>query len=502
VLEQGFTPSQSIGRTLRLRIQPLGWPDFDSLQNEKNSEEALKQAVLSQEEWLPVLSLDGREYKKSSILLSGRANPTPGRKPRNKSGGAGGLMGGFARASGASTEGQSLFTALWLEFEILSPGEAPPNVLRRPIFDLIGADGRKKGGFSGFKVTEEKKRIRSLRLLAQVDILPMVSFFTPRFVEVLGAEYLIGQKKNLIDSLRRMAELQPDALLEKLGQVEFGPQTLLEAALARKRLIPEGESLFVDRINLIAHWTFLEEDPQGEWLDIQALDILENSTSSHLSGEEDFSRRVCQGVVDTNAEIKPWLDAAPQANASQIFVASREAGIDWILVRGKEDPGWKRVEVDRDIRALVERDIEGGYFVFLPEKTVPMGGSDHYAWWRIDPRNGATLGIGPDGMGQALTGYAQRANIVLQLRTVVNMYAGFFRCLGIAVTSPLRGESSAAGSNAFIQCALTMVCKAAFKLGTSFASVDVNWTNLIIKTTLGWATGKLCAGLAKEVAGR
>jgi hypothetical protein len=36
-----------------------------------------------------------------------------------------------------------------------------------------------------------------------------------------------------------------------------------------------------------------------------------------------------------------------------------------------------------------------------------------------------------------------------------------------------------------VECALKMVCKSAFKLGTTFTKVDVNWTNIIIKTTLG-----------------
>jgi hypothetical protein len=501
VLEQTFTPSEFIGQTLRLRLQPLGWPDLSSLLKERDSQAVLKQTVLSREEWLPVLSLGSKEFKKSSILLSGRANSSPGRKPKGKaSGGAGGMMGGFARAVGGSPAEESTLSAVWLEIQILAAG-SEPCVIRRTVFDLIGAAVRKKGDFSGFEMTEKRKEIRSRRLLGQVDILPMVSFFTPEFVELLGAEYLLDQKRNLSDVFRRFRELKPDELLEKLDDAEFGPQTLLEAALARRRLNPQEENPYIDRLNLIAHWTFLEEGQDGEWLDIQALDILENSAAFQAAGEDAFSQRLGQGVVDTNAEIKPWLDASPLANTSQIFVQSRAAGIEWMLVTEKEDPRLERIPVNDNDRARIEEDLARGSIVYLPVKPVPLAGDFHFAWWRIDPLTGTTLGIGPDGMGQALTGYAQRANIVLQLRSVVNMYADLFRCIGIAVTGPLRGEASAAESNAFIECALKMVCKTAFKLGTSFASVDVNWTNIIIKTTLGWATGKLCAGLAKKVAG-
>jgi hypothetical protein len=101
--------------------------------------------------------------------------------------------------------------------------------------------------------------------------------------------------------------------------------------------------------------------------------------------------------------------------------------------------------------------------------------------------------LGATGLGQATTSYAQRANVVLQLKSMVSMYADLTKCLALALTSPLRGTRPQ-NEKEFIECVWNTACKGIFKMGGKLVSVDVNWTNIIIKQTIGWATSNVCKG--------
>jgi hypothetical protein len=81
-----------------------------------------------------------------------------------------------------------------------------------------------------------------------------------------------------------------------------------------------------------------------------------------------------------------------------------------------------------------------------------------------------------------MAGYAERANVVLQLRTVVNQYASMGRCLGLAVVQPLQGVTGVGDELA--ACVFELVCS---QLNTTFARLidaEVNWTNVILVNTV------------------
>jgi hypothetical protein len=181
-------------------------------------------------------------------------------------------------------------------------------------------------------------------------------------------------------------------------------------------------------------------------------------------------------------------------NTALIFAESKAQKINWLLIKNSEDPNWSRVQMPPDIRARIEKDLAAGYWAIAPVQQIPFGGKPQSAWWRLNPETGNILGLGENSMGQAMTQYAVKVNIVLQLKTAIQIYADIMRCMATAITSPLRGTRPQ-NDEQVIKCIWDVVCKNAHKAAGKLLTIEVNWTNIIISQTISWAMGKLCAGL-------
>ena len=154
-----------------------------------------------------------------------------------------------------------------------------------------------------------------------------------------------------------------------------------------------------------------------------------------------------------------------------------------------------------DLAAHVAADLAAGFVVVLPSGVEPVG------WWRIDPVTGATVAVGDRGWGQALAGYAERTNVVLQLRTVVNQYASMGRCLGLALSQPLQGVTGVGDELA--ECVFNLVCGQVHVALSNIPSGDPNWTTVIIQNTIDalWGgvpeaqSGSFCGSLWSRLKG-
>jgi hypothetical protein len=93
-----------------------------------------------------------------------------------------------------------------------------------------------------------------------------------------------------------------------------------------------------------------------------------------------------------------------------------------------------------------------------------------------------------------MTQYAVKVNIVLQLKTAIQIYADIMRCLATAITSPLRGVRPQ-HDELTIKCIWDVVCKNGHKAAKALLTIEVNWTNIIISQTISWLMGKFCAAL-------
>ncbi|MEE8605816.1 MAG: hypothetical protein V3S65_10590 [Candidatus Aminicenantaceae bacterium] len=495
VLEHTLRPSDFIGGTISLRQVPMDLPDLEAMIQGNSLQKNLIEAVSKQKEWLPILSIGKREIKRYSILESGSLNRTPGKKPTKKSGG--GLTGGFGNTFGGSSQSKQKedteLTAEWIEYEIQSPGR-PVRKIRREIFDLIGPAARKSKKYANMEISEEQRMKRNLLILSQTEILPVVSRFTPEFIQHRSAEYLLSQKQTLHSFMQNFNGLEPDEILSKTEQFSSDPWALYSLALTRTRLSRYVEESFLDSINIFSSVSFLKENEKQELEMHQGIDIVANDIAVFpAEGIDSFAIKLEQGVLDTNVEVKPIMDERWIENTAVIFDRAKDQGINWILLKDVEGSDWDRVHLSPDVKARIEQDISEGFLAFVPEKAVKIDGKQVTGWWRLNPATGGTIGVGETGRGQAMTGYAERANIVLQIKSIVGMYADLAKCLALAMTSPLRGTRPQ-HEKEFIECVWNTACKGIFKMAGKLVSVDVTWTNIIIKKTIGWATSNVCKG--------
>jgi hypothetical protein len=124
------------------------------------------------------------------------------------------------------------------------------------------------------------------------------------------------------------------------------------------------------------------------------------------------------GIWDTVLESVPGklhqVRTLATVSTVDVFDLARQQGIAArVLVDGDSDGP----DLDAAASRFVQRDLERGYAVVIPER-VPDGAAMP-AWWRIDPRSGETLGMTGDGYGQDSVEY-----VILDMIGTVKGLAG------------------------------------------------------------------------------
>ncbi len=497
VLEHELKPSNLIGERIELHHDPLNWPKDDELYNNDNPIQNLKDAVLNLKEWIPGLTIGSEKIVEKSFTKLGRVNEKPGEKAEQQSGGvAGGLMGAFGR-SRTNTEDQSKLTAEWIEFEIRSPGR-PIHKIRRSLFDLIGPAKRKSSGINEPRFSDNQILKRNLLMLGTMEILPLTCQLSPEFVEYVSAREMLSNMEVLISLVEERDAIDNEDILVQLALISPLPGPLYNLALSRSNLSRFGENIYLDGLNIFSLQTFLQEDPSRELAEFQRTDIIRNDMAVLPDSTQDsFKIRMEQGILDTNGEVEHLIAEIWTENTALLFEESLNQGIDWLVIRDAGDPVLQKIQSTPDARSCIEQDLADGYVVIIPPKSIPINGKLTTGWWRIDPRTGTTLGMGPNGTGQALTQYARDVNLALQLKSAISIHASIMRCMAAAITAPLRGNRPQ-HDRITLKCIWMTVCSNASTLAKKFIKIDVNWTNIIISQTISWAMKSLCKALWEE----
>ena len=494
VLEHEMQPSEIIGERIELRHDPLDWPKDEDLFNSDRPIQKLKDTVINLREWIPALTVGSEKFSKQSFTKSGEVNAKPGEKKEEKGGGiAGGLMGAFGR-SRAKADDESLLTAEWIEFEILSPGK-PNHKIRRSLFDLIGPAKRRssadeKPGFSNDQILR-----RNLLILGKTEILPLVCRLSPEFIEYLSAREMLSNMEVLINLVEDRNSIENEDILVQLDLISPLPGPLYNLALSRSSLSRFKRETYLDGLNIFSLQTFLQEDTSEELAEFQKTDIIRNDMAVLPDSTQDpFTIRMEQGILDTNGEVEHLVAEIWTENTAMLYAESLKQGMDWLVIRDADDPVLQKTQMSPDVRTCIIQDLADGYIAIIPPKPIPINGKPTTAWWRIEPRTGTTLGMGPTGSGQALTQYARNVNLVLQLKSAISIHADIMRCMAAAITAPLRGNRPQ-HDRLFLKCIWMTVCKNASTLAKKFMKIDVNWTNIIISQTISWAMKSLCKAL-------
>jgi hypothetical protein len=283
-------------------------------------------------------------------------------------------------------------TAAWIEYEIREPGE-PRRIIRRAVFDLIGAASRSAGAPAQLALDDAKRLTRSLALMIRTEILPITSRMAPEYVTHLTAEAVVANGKLLrsIAQADRSHVPETDSLL---AQAAAPVSTLYALAAARFEWSPVGNRVYVDRLGLLT--SHRHPAVTGDGFGIRgAIDVAAGEVGVSLAEPDAFEVRLRQGVLETNAEAL-WWQGATVLNAGEAYKTAR----DWATLTEARRSEVSELHLPADARTRITRDLDSGFVVIAPKAPVPSGSERFIGWWRIDPATGTARGVAGNGWGQ------------------------------------------------------------------------------------------------------
>ena len=418
-LEHTLRPADLIGVPVVLRFSPLAWPE-ELPPAGVDGETYLRRTALAQTEWLPTLVQGPELISQSSLLDSAVLNRSPQRKGLDSAGGSTSdtigrvidLFGGGAQ----EPPKPGILTAVWLEWEIHSPG-AKPRRVSREIFDLLAAGGRAAKPVVKPAVGEAQRLERSLALLTETDVLPLVCKIPSEFVTHLLSQSLLANR-DVLDAIVR-DEIPND--LAGVRDVALAlappPSPLFALATGRHLWSRVDRATYYDRPNLVTSHAFFERT--GARFALRgAIDIVANQMGVRWDATDRFAVRLEQGVVDTNAEALVVMGGGGGENTAEAYAATPDE--HWARSTQNDSSALSGLGVEA--RARAAEALANGYWVVAPRAPIALGSRPFEGFWRVDPA-GHTLGMGSRGWGVSLV----EAALLLALGAF--FFAGFLSFL-------------------------------------------------------------------------
>ena len=213
----------------------------------------------------------------------------------------------------------------------------------------------------------------------------------------------------------------------------------------------------------------------------EVVDFLANAIETIPGGGEpggEFWANLRGGVSDSVLESEAHLARRAGLSTSRAFF---EDAASWQLIKSADDPrlaSWKAPP--GEAREAIHADLERGHWV-----VVDLGASneDGVAWWRVNPRTGAALGVVAEG--DTVGGAAMPEWLIITLRVVIAAgmhFYNLYKCL-------FDGPSSGAGTAVCVGCVFVASYIAVASLGGAFGSSSAG---------LGTdAIGLVCTALAE-----
>ncbi|MEO9229027.1 MAG: hypothetical protein ABI216_08795 [Devosia sp.] len=327
---------------------------------------------------------------------------------------AGTLLSGVTQ----DTKATAIPTAEWLEIEVRVPG-TEPRFQRRTIFDLIGAAARASGAI--LTMTPELVRSRALQLVGVTDIL--ITGTAPSEIGV--ARTSATTVARIADNIHSFSTMPEDASVADIPTGPRTPLTLLQFAGQRFR---DSEAAELTSPNV-----FLMHDRFGWNAETGAsrhteFDIVFNDVAG-----EPFVGRVRQGLVDTILE-NALLGDPTSGNAAAVHAMDLASGRPWLRLTTRDVT--QLAALSPDARERVRADLNAGYIVVAPAEPGRTGLGD--AWWRVDPRNGTTLGMMSSGGG---TDLIETSLLMIEAASSSVCFVG----VGLAVKGIVVGSDVAVG---------------------------------------------------------
>jgi hypothetical protein len=339
-------------------------------------------------------------------------------------------LGGIGQPDDAESAVGRALTAYWLEFTVVSPGGSE-RTYRRSLFDAIGDSARDDGAVSmdvGELPSVAAALTSSVSFMVTGGALPDALVLDQKLKRIIEAEQL--SRALILDDPATMAAAVPNS--GWLGHLDLAMAFEMGAVAGQAPSFRNEPGLVVSKQSLAS-----------EGVGTHVLDIIANPRRVLVMGADgrvvsDPGRVIQAGVWDTYVEaVMLGENGLAPRSAAAIMASVRETGRAAEVLYGSDAivPPW----LPEPSRRAMTRDLLEGYVVLM----APPSPDDEagYAWWRVDPRTGATLGLMDDGIGGVFKEYA-----LLFGPIALGVAAGavqFFGCLGSPDEPEDLGESAA-----------------------------------------------------------
>jgi hypothetical protein len=101
-------------------------------------------------------------------------------------------------------------------------------------------------------------------------------------------------------------------------------------------------------------------------------------------------------VVMEGGPVSATAKATRAVSVGAVFEAAAQQGVATRLLSGSLPAD---LTVEPQVRELLQRALDGGWLVIIPEHPVDLGGQARRGWWLVDPVSGAAVDQMDDGGG-------------------------------------------------------------------------------------------------------
>jgi len=407
--------------------------------------------------FLPVLFVDGKEAFKEGFDMNGDSVP-PEAFVKSEVAEAIERVGDVLAPDPKEKEKTPAFglTGQWVDFEVRGPGQQP-RIHTRTILDRIDPNDRRIGRFKGMlPAYGDPQRVRNL-LFTYWEI-----GIEPGF---LNMGCLVGPLRDHISAARDVCAAQalptfdakdPDASMGdrafkssvkslSLPVVSLGLANRAAGLMLASQQFPDCHFYYATP-GIVIFKQQQDLGAKGEVIHREGFDIVANSFRVINAKGAARARTLTMslGILQTRLEL--LLQASkgakgeargPIQNTVAVLDEARKQNVPLILLDGAAKPDLASLAISVQARHNLKQELDSGFLVIVPTRSVQLGDKQFTAWWRIDPASGTTLGVIESGEGAALNDYvlllSTRVYNSMAYRTVVGT-ATYLRLLQAGAT--------------------------------------------------------------------
>lgn len=462
LIDQTFTVADRQGDAITVANVPH--PSLQDLARLAAPEEAIKRVseystVLSVGDQLvvsPYFDLSGHFFTAVPGTDAGNAErlAKPGGETLSGIGGA--LDNLLEDSPAAPASSDTRIVGQWVDYEVSSPGArgTEPSVerIRRDIVAPETVVEWSPSGPAGGRTEPSRWDVGELvtRLFWSAELLPLTGPTNPDFLGALELFSLRGGLDAFAVSYRASLGLPVDQSVQiPPSAVPTATLSLAVAAEAETRLLRgiEYPSLaeYYAQTQLLAFERSARVSAAGprftDGYDVMTWHprLVALSAGSVDAGRYAFKRGVLltrmEALVLSMRTVKSPYQVPVVSNAAETFAAAAKQGIGAVALDGGNG------QLDRlaalplppAVKVEIAGELGRGQVVVVPRNPVSQGDASLLAWWRLDPKTGSVLGMGPGGRGQAVT---EDAKLKMAWITSANGLFTFALCLqGLVITN-------------------------------------------------------------------